>query len=73
MVLITNKNSPHFNKKGKVHERIIEEDKILVYIQKDEAIYEFNLNEISTSSQSKQIPKTRKKFYEYIQCLEINH
>lgn len=68
MVVVTNKKSPHFNKVGKVQERILDEGKVLVYIEADEAIYEFNEREIaSKNKKNTQVPKTRKKFYEYIQ------
>lgn len=67
MVVITNKKSPHFNKVGRVQERLVDEGKVLVYIESDEAIYEFSDKDISSKKKNQSIPKTRKKFYEFIQ------
>lgn len=63
-VTISNENSPHFGKKGKVVEEIKEENLVIVYIKKDEMLYQFKPSEYMTTSNKKiNLPKSRKDFY----------
>lgn len=77
MVVITNKESIHFGKVGKIVEEIKDENLFLVYVPKEEALYQFSSSEFSNTGVSnkskkntklniKNIPKSRKDFYFFI-------